>query len=630
MFAETNRSLINRVGRVGCIVPSGIATDDTTKHFFQDLMHTRSLVSLFSFFEIRLFFPDTDSRNPFCLLTLTGKDRPAADGTTFVFDARGIDDLSDLEHRITLTPDDLSLLNPNTQTCPVFRWRRDAELNKAIYRRVPILIRDGPPASNPWGVRFLRMLDMANDSGLFRTGEKLEAEGWKREGNIYRQDQQVYLPLYEAKMLHHFDHRFSTYEGQTQSQANQSKLPELDETQHADPNRVVQPRYWVLATDVAESLEGKWDRQWLLGWRDICRNTDKRTVIASLLTCVGVGHKFPLMLPDTDHRKTACLYANLCSFALDYAARQKVGSTSLTFFYLKQFPLLPPSVYDSPCEWAGGDLLEKWLVTRVLELTYIAWDLKPFATDCTYNGPPFRWDGGRRFLLRCELDAAFFRLYGMNREETEFVLDTFNLVRRDDEKQHGEYRTKRVILEIYDAMAEAAHTGVLYQTHLQPPPADPRAAHPTREAVGGPTGHEIQRLRVMSHVVLLLRSWNKPVARAALEPAIVLMLNDAARRAILGQYLPGTAKKELQRPGERVRGLDGLLSEMEVGGFIAVETNQDKQVIQLGPQAPATDSAPAADVQRAKETLQALDKLGEDRVLVELQEIVHETYDLVS
>ena len=77
------------------------------------------------------------------------------------------------------------------------------------------------------------------------------------------------LPLYEAKMVHQFDHRFGTYEGQSQAQANQGKLPELDDVAHADPGRLTLPRYWVHQDEVAERLDDLWDRRWLLGWRDI-------------------------------------------------------------------------------------------------------------------------------------------------------------------------------------------------------------------------------------------------------------------------------------------------------------------------------------------------------------------------
>ncbi len=146
-----------------------------------------------------------------------------------------------------------------------------------------MLVREGDPEGNPWQVSFLRMLDMANDSGLFRSREDLEAAGARLEGNVFERDGERWLPLYEAKMIHQFDHRFGTYEGQTQAQANQGKLPEFDDAQHADPNLVVLPRYWVAESEVASRLEGRWDRGWLLGWRDICRTSDARTVISAIV-----------------------------------------------------------------------------------------------------------------------------------------------------------------------------------------------------------------------------------------------------------------------------------------------------------------------------------------------------------
>ena len=121
-----------------------------------------------------------------------------------------------------------------------------------------------------------------------------------------------------------------------------------------------------------------------------------------------------------------------------------------------------------------------WILPRVLELTYTAWDLQPFARDCGYDGPPFRWDEARRFLLRCELDAAYFHLYGIARDDVDYIMETFPIVKRKDVATHGEFRTKRVILEIYDAMAAAMQGGPPYQTRLDPPPADARVAHGAR------------------------------------------------------------------------------------------------------------------------------------------------------
>lgn len=139
--------------------------------------------------------------------------------------------------------------------------------------------------------------------------------------------------------------------------------------------------------------------------------------------------------------------------------------------------MLAPAAYAPPCPWDHALRVADWLLPRVLELTYTAWDLEAFGRDVGWAGPPFRWDAARRALLRAELDAAFFHLYGLSRDDTDYILDTFPIVRKNDEKAHGEYRTKRLILEAYDAMAVAARSGQPYTTPLDPPPADPRAAH---------------------------------------------------------------------------------------------------------------------------------------------------------
>jgi hypothetical protein len=113
--------------------------------------------------------------------------------------------------------------------------------------------------------------------------------------------------------------------------------------------------------------------------------------------------------------------------------------------------------------------LRDWLLRRVLELTYTSWDLQPFADDCSDPGEPYLWQSERRFVLRSEIDAAFFHLYGISRDDTEHIMDTFPVVRDTEERAYNEFRTKRVILEIYDALANAAHIGRPYVTPLGPP-----------------------------------------------------------------------------------------------------------------------------------------------------------------
>ncbi|MFW0786138.1 DNA methyltransferase [Gordonia sp. CPCC 206044] len=439
VFAETDRNLLAGNGRLGVILPTGIATDATTQYFFKDLVTSAAIASLYSFREIRRVFPGTDDRNPFCLLTLAGRTYREPEG---VFAFR-IDNTTDLQRPGTvysLSPEEIKLLNPNTGTCPIFRSRRDAEITLGIYKRVPVLINENDPVNgNPWGISFMRMFDMSNDSHLFHTREQLEADGWVLNGNVFEKQppppppnsrRERMLPLYEAKMIHHFDYRWATYEPD-----GTTRLVTAEEK--ADSTFVVMPRYWVAEKLVDERLKGRWDDDSLLGWRDICRSTDERTMIASAFPRTAVNHKLPLAFtPHTD--KLAGLWS---SFAFDYIARQKVGGTSMTYFYLKQLPAPAPN--------------------QVTESTRLSTSITS-ASLRLQAGTAGRDD--HRRALRAELDAACFHLYGIERYDVDYIMNTFPIVKRKDEAEFGEYRTKRLILEIYDAMTEAEATGRPYQS----------------------------------------------------------------------------------------------------------------------------------------------------------------------
>lgn len=431
LFAEAISQITADAGRAGFIVPTGIATDDSTKAFFGDLTQRKRLVSLYDFRTgPGLFSEIGHQRYKFCLLTLGRSEQ-----TDFLFFALAVNELSEQRKHFTLTPDEFRLINPNTLTCPVFRSERDAELTKKLYRVAPVLIEDGSADGNPWAITFLRMLDMANDSHLFLSAP---AEGR--------------LPLYEAKLIHQFDHRWATY-------AREGNSVDVTDSQKANPAFAITPRYWVAKTEIAKRLEDKgWERQWLMGWRDICRATDERTTIASVTPYSGVGHTFPLFMTEQSPQHAAALLANLDSVVLDYVARVKVGGTHLTYGYLKQFPVLSPNRYTKP------EL--DFIVPRVLELTYTAHDLKPWAHDLGYEGPPFAFDSARRAKLRAELDAYYARLYGLTRDELRYILDpsdvmgedypseTFRVLKNNEQREFGEYRTRRLVLEAWDRLQQ--------------------------------------------------------------------------------------------------------------------------------------------------------------------------------
>ena len=347
----------------------------------------------------------------------------------------------------------------------MFQSQRDAEITIGIYRRVSVLWRD-ESVQNPWNLSFMSMFHMANDSGLFYTLDQLERHSWTPTGNVFMRSGQRMLPLYEAKLVHHFDHRLACYSKRPEG-SQDTELPRLDADEKNDPSRVPIPRYWIAETEVNKRLAGRWEHEWFLGWRDIARSTDERTLISTIIPRSAVSGKFPLILAPV---KAWLLGANLTSFVLDFSARQKIAGTSLAFFVIKQLPIIRPDAYSGVCAWANFSTIEAWMKSRILELNYTAYDMESFARDLGYDEAPFRWDEERRFRIRAELDAAYFHLYQVERSDVEFIMDTFPIVKRKDEQLYGAFRTKELILGVYDAMTEATRTGVPYQTILDPPP----------------------------------------------------------------------------------------------------------------------------------------------------------------
>lgn len=510
VFAESMRDALGPAGRMGIIVPTGIATDDTTKLFFGDLVETSTLVSLLSFENEGMIFPSVHHFTKFCLLTVAGASRGADTPIDLVFYARTIEAAFHPAKRFQLAPSDIVQLNPNTKTCAIFRSSRDAEITKTIYQRVPVLIReacDGRPEVNPWEITFSQgLFNMASDSAQFIAPE-VACSAVRSSLAADAEATPPYLPLYEAKMLHQFDHRWATYardgcdwlttpiltktnkEGKPEPDARDTTSLEKD-----DPGVFAAPRYWVkpdamearlIMTDKDGNVLWRWDRAWLVGWRDISNAVNDRTVITSVLPRVPLGHTVPIMFPEqADAVQVACLVACLNTFVVDYSARQKIGGTHLTYGFLKQFPVLTPSAFAAPCLWDDSTSVADWITPRVLELVYTAHDLTGFARDLGYDGLPFRWNAARRGHIRAELDAAFLHLYGISRDDAAYIMDTFVVFKaRDTERNGGIYRTKDTILAIYDEMAEATARAAVWRSVLTPLPGDPAAAHTSQTLV---------------------------------------------------------------------------------------------------------------------------------------------------
>ncbi len=297
---------------------------------------------------------------------------------------------------------------------------------------------------------------MTSDSHLFRTAAQIETEGYYPiEANRWEKAENFYLPLYEGKMVQAYDHRAASVVVNPKNLNRPAQPQEATEEQHKNPSWLPTPQFWVRA----DAWEWQWPLEWVLGFKDITAPTNRRTMIASLFPRAMFGNKLPIFLPiDGEPTETAATYkecgpilaANLNSITYDFITRQKLQGQTLNWYIIEQLPVIAPEHYDR----LFGTITARDLVRdHVLRLTYTANDMTPFARDLGYEGPPFIWNDDERRHLRARLDALYFHLYGLSKEDAEYILSTFPIVQREDEAQFGSYRTRDLVLAYMSALA---------------------------------------------------------------------------------------------------------------------------------------------------------------------------------
>jgi hypothetical protein len=454
VFAELAYTIVSPTGRVGLLVPTGIATEHTTKDFFGRLVCTNSIVALYDFENTKPIFPDVHRSYKFCIL-LFGCSKNKSKSPDFVFFAHTMDDLRDKKRHITLSANDFKLLNPNTRTCPIFRTKRDANITKYIYKRVPVLInKTRKQGGNPWGIKFFTMFHQTNDAELFYTAEQLKSEGFKCIGSIWKKGKMVFLPLYEAKMFRSYDHRFGSVYIKDENWLNQGQTVETSLVEHQNPEFAILPRWWAPEVKIREEL-AECPYPVLLAFRNVTRATDTRTVISTFIPSVGVINSAPVMffMSQLTPRIQSCFLANLNTFVLDYIAKRKIPNVNLNFFVIEQLPILCPDTFTKSCPWEVKATLEKWISDRVLKLTCTSNDMIPLAEAAGFEPRVHKWDHAERLDLQAQLDAAFFLLYGIKRLDVEYILSTFSGVRKENKTLLDDSSTSERILGFYDAFS---------------------------------------------------------------------------------------------------------------------------------------------------------------------------------
>lgn len=292
---------------------------------------------------------------------------------------------------------------------------------------------------------------MANDSHLFCTSQELEEQegAYPTGANIWQSSQGKWVPLYEGKMVQAFDHRAASIVVAEKNlhRRGQGRATELG--QYEDPDFLPSPRYYVLY-DSNGSVQ--------IALKDVTSTTNARSIIACIFPAYAAGHTLPILILDTEASEKALFCANLNSIICDFVARTKILRNHASWYIIEQLPVVPPERYDAVHVGAktAGEIVKE----AVLELTYTAYDMAPFARDMGYVDEggavklPFKWDEDRRLQLRAKLDAVYFHLYGItDRDDVRYIFSTFPIVERQEIDAFGRYRSLELCLAYMSALA---------------------------------------------------------------------------------------------------------------------------------------------------------------------------------
>ena len=459
LFVERAMALVAPGGMVGLLTPIGIATDKTSAPFFAERIRTCSVKAFLAFENRRgWLFPDIHHEEQPSVIVFAISQHQFPD---FEFCVRisSWEQFNDSNRRFRVSANLLREVNPNTGTVPIFRTHRDAQLTTAIYGRLPVLVdRSSDEEVKAWPVKYSTMFHMANDSGLFRTREELEEQegAYPIGGNRFASPSGDWVPLYEGKMVQIYNHRYASVRVNPKNISGQGVSDKTGSATLQYPAFVPHPRYWVNAMHISEDDRGNWR----IGFNDVCNTNNARSLIACVVPDAGFGNTLPILsleegAPDFD---LALLVANLCALVCDYVARQKIQSRHLNKYILEQLPIVPPDRYEAIRfgPKTAGEIVRE----AVLELTYTAHDMAPFARNMGYvdkSGkakPPFTWDEARRLHLRAKLDAVFFDLYGVtDRDDVRYIYSTFPIVEDQEKGAYGCYRSRELCLAWMNALS---------------------------------------------------------------------------------------------------------------------------------------------------------------------------------
>ncbi len=389
LFLEESYNLLRAGGRCGIILPTDVYTGLGAKQLRELLFSKCDLNALFALSNERYIFEGVHHAFKVCLLTFGKGGHTTRFWAAFrmhPFEAIRADKLEEFLHspnaHVEIVAESLRKMSPDSLSVLEFRGQMDVDITDKS-ARFPLIGHEEP---EPWRVRFQSEFHMTNDSHLFH--EKQAAKMW---------------PLFEGKMIHQFNHRFDG------------------------------PRYWLKEKEARRAVQGRHEdseerldyQDYRLGFRKIARNTDERTMIATMLPANFHSESIQSIRVYAEGKRTitndVLLYLSgvLNSFMLDYLLRLRV-TANVNFFYVYQLPV--PRL-------TAKDPAFKPIVTRAAKLICTTPEFDDLAKEVGLGSHQKGvTDPAQRAQLRAELDGLIAHLYGLTEEEFAYILTTFPLV----------------------------------------------------------------------------------------------------------------------------------------------------------------------------------------------------------
>ena len=438
IFTEKYDQVLSNNGFCGIIIPSGILSDKNSMPVFHSLLKKGKISEAVDYINLKHIFPAIDNRTKFCTFVFTGSENQFPESKMSFYNLEiNIEKIKN--RQILVSYDSLYKISPNTKNCLTVNSNKEYQLVYKIYKNAVIISEDGKESEFVTKQMF-NVSDKADQFVILSD----EIKGTIYHNKIIQNKEEKYLGLYESKLLHQFDHRFSSFENSSAADIISGNSKYVSDSEKSNYDYSITCRYYI-SKELTEKFYTKHEYQFdaVLATRMISSPTNERTLIGAFTPKLAFSNSANLIL-GKNKDSLVVLLANLNSFVCDFVCRRRMGGINLNLWNLNQLPIVS---FDNIPE-----SVKSIIIKNTVLLSNTSNDVSPFFTE--YLGIEEKlWDKKIRYKLQCELDAIFFHLYHLEIEDIEMILDAFPSIKKKDEEIYKTYRTKETIIQLYDEFA---------------------------------------------------------------------------------------------------------------------------------------------------------------------------------